>query len=301
MPLLRLVQALWRAVLSEPRRLADDEARAEWAGGGQSDTRLVVVLVVAALCLTGLEYLAMSNRYPDMVALLDLAGFRQWACWLDANLDGLSRTRHCADGAAWQALHPVGPNPTAELGRLTYWAVGCLVFYFVIPAAVVKFVLRAPLADYGLRVRGAFSDAWIYAIFLCVVLPLVWVVSGDPHFQRTYPFYTLGPAEPLWPRFWMWEILYFSQFFALEFFFRGFMVHGLRHRLGWGAVPVMMVPYCMIHFGKPLPETIGAIIAGIALGSLSLRTRSIWLGVCIHVTVALCMDLASLWRQGLLL
>jgi hypothetical protein len=33
---------------------------------------------------------------------------------------------------------------------------------------------------------------------------------------------------------------------------------------------------------------------------MSLRTRSIWLGAAIHVTVAMSMDFASLWRQGFL-
>jgi hypothetical protein len=47
-----------------------------------------------------------------------------------------------------------------------------------------------------------------------------------------------------------------------------------------------------------MPETLGAIFAGIALGTLSLFTRSIWLGVAIHVSVAVSMDLISLWLAG---
>jgi uncharacterized protein len=50
------------------------------------------------------------------------------------------------------------------------------------------------------------------------------------------------------------------------------------------------VPYCMIHYGKPMTETLGAIGAGIILGTLAMRTRSIWGGVVIHVGVATMMD-----------
>ncbi len=51
----------------------------------------------------------------------------------------------------------------------------------------------------------------------------------------------------------------------------------------------------MIHFyGKPFPETIGAIFAGIILGTLAMRTRSIWGGVLIHVGVAMTMDALAL-------
>ena len=72
-----------------------------------------------------------------------------------------------------------------------------------------------------------------------------------------------------------WECSYGLQFIGLEFFFRGFMVHGTRHRFGFYAVFVMMVPYCMIHYQKPMPETFGAIVAGIVLGFMSLKMRSI--------------------------
>ena len=59
----------------------------------------------------------------------------------------------------------------------------------------------------------------------------------------------------------------------------------------------MIIPYCMIHYGKPLPETLGAIGAGILLGTIAMRTRSIWGGVIIHVAVAVTMDVLAL-RDG---
>jgi membrane protease YdiL (CAAX protease family) len=54
----------------------------------------------------------------------------------------------------------------------------------------------------------------------------------------------------------------------------------------------------MIHFGKPLPETIGAILAGLALGALSIKSRSVYWGVAIHYAVAITMDLGALYRSG---
>jgi membrane protease YdiL (CAAX protease family) len=62
----------------------------------------------------------------------------------------------------------------------------------------------------------------------------------------------------------------------------------------------MVVPYCMIHYGKPMPETLFAIVAGLVLGTLALRTKSIWLGVLIHISVALTMDILSLSHQKVL-
>jgi membrane protease YdiL (CAAX protease family) len=131
-----------------------------------------------------------------------------------------------------------------------------------------------------------------------VMIPLVLFFSTTSSFQQRYPFYELRPGEKTVPDFLLWEMLYFLQFFSLEFFFRGFLLHGLKNRFGFYSILVMTIPYCMIHFGKPMPETLGAIIAGLLLGVLSLKSRSILLGVAIHYSVALSMDLCALWQKG---
>ena len=48
------------------------------------------------------------------------------------------------------------------------------------------------------------------------------------------------------------------QFWSLEAFFRGFFIFGLRRRFGYYSVIIMTIPYCMIHFNKPITETLGA-------------------------------------------
>lgn len=185
----------------------------------------------------------------------------------------------------------------AQLSDLVNWVFVLCVFYFILPVIAIKIFFKEDLSDYGLKLKGAFSEYWIYVVMLCVMIPLVAFFSTTASFQEKYPFYDLSAGEKLFPNFWIWELSYFLQFFALEFFFRGFMVHGLKHRFGIYSVLVMTIPYCMIHFGKPLPETLAAIIAGIVLGLLSLKTRSILLGVAIHYSVGLLMDLAALWHK----
>jgi len=191
-------------------------------------------------------------------------------------------------------------NPNAGLYRLLYWASNVIFFYVVPPFILIKFVFKEKFSAYGLSFKGAFKDTKVYLIMLCVMIPLVLYFSGTKSFQARYPFYDLREGESVYPNLFIWEIVYFIQFFALEFFFRGFMLHGTKQRFGFYSVFVMTIPYCMIHFGKPFPETIAAIIAGIVLGTLSLKSRSIWLGVAIHYSVAITMDLCSLWQKGLL-
>ncbi len=148
------------------------------------------------------------------------------------------------------------------------------------------------LRDYHLSTRGFFRHLWIYGVMFVSFSPIVIVASLSASFRDTYPFYRMANRSHV--DLWSWEILYVVQFVALEFFFRGFLLQSLRRVIGANAIFVMMIPYCMIHYGKPLPETFGAIGAGLVLGTLAMRTRSIWGGVMIHVGVAISMDVLAL-------
>lgn len=188
----------------------------------------------------------------------------------------------------------------AEFTGNLYFILGMAITYLFVPLLVVKCVLKESLAEYGLKRKGAFQGGWTYFAMLMVMFSIVLFMSRTAEFQETYPFYRPPAGEPLYPRFFVWEVSYVFQFFALEFLFRGFMVHGTKHRFGFYSIFVMMIPYCMIHFAKPMPECFGAIIAGIILGFMSLKTCSIWGGFAVHIGVALSMDFLVLYHQGLL-
>lgn len=187
-----------------------------------------------------------------------------------------------------------------RLFDLSIWVGNIVVFYGIIPLLIIKFVFKDKFSNYGLGIKGAIKDYKIYLLLIGIMIPIVFAVSFTESFQHKYPFYKIQEGEGFYPRFLCWELLYLLQFFAIEFFFRGFMLHGNKKRFGFYSILVMTIPYCMIHFGKPLPETLAAIIAGVVLGVLSLKSNSIWLGVAIHFSVAITMDFCSLWQNGLM-
>jgi membrane protease YdiL (CAAX protease family) len=181
-----------------------------------------------------------------------------------------------------------------------WWAAVAVLTYAVVPALVLKVVLGRHLSDHGLKVRGVLNAWPLYLAFVAVMVPIVWVCSAEDRFQNTYPFLPVTSAEAARADLWKWELAYAAQFVGLEFFFRGFMVHGTKHRFGAYAVFVSMVPYVQIHFGKPMPEAAASVVAGVVLGYMSLVTRSVWLGAALHIGVAWGMDCACLYRRGLL-
>jgi uncharacterized protein len=269
---------LWQWFI-EPLHRAQEESRSYLASsaGQRFDYKTLSILVLTAVSLTLLHFLGFDNGYLRAARFLELVGL---------------------DRLAESFVAQLTQAGDRSLPRLTWWVAVCVTTYFVLPALLLRFGLREQLSDYGIKPYGALAGWPIYVVMFAVMVPLVALMSGNEHFQQTYPFYALTRNESLWPTFWAWEAMYAVQFFALEFFFRGFLLHGIRPRFGAYAIPVMVVPYCMIHFYKPMPEAFASIVAGLALGYMSLRTRSIWLGAAIHVTVALSMDFASLWRQG---
>lgn len=189
-------------------------------------------------------------------------------------------------------------EPHRHFWQMIFWAGTTIFFYVAIPFFAIRIVFKERLSDYGLKLKGAFSFAGLYGMAFLILFPVVVWVSFSPHFQITYPFYVPTDRADMIPYFMVWEIFYVVQFLALEFFFRGWMVLGLKKELGLYSVFVMMIPYCMIHFSKPLPECMGSIFAGIFLGLMTYRTHSIWMGALLHIAVALSMDFLSLWHKG---
>ena len=240
------------------------------------DYKIITICVIVALSLTGTHYF---GDYRFLVSVLR-----------DLNLHQLSQ----------QFDVVMNTHPNAQLFKLLYWANITILFFFVIPAIFILCVFKEKLTDYGLGLSKGFNNYSIYICMLIIMVPPVFYFSGTESFLASYPFYKVTKGESLYAQFLVWELFYFMQFFALEFFFRGFILHGTKNRFGFYAIFVMMIPYCMIHFGKPIVETVAAIIAGIILGILSLKSKSIWLGVALHCSVALMMDLSVLYRKGIL-
>ena len=183
-----------------------------------------------------------------------------------------------------------------ELYGFAWWIFARVLGYAVIPFPVWKLLFpKDSLLDLGLRGRGFGQHVWIYGLCLVVVIPTMLLVANQPDFGAYYPFYK--QCHRSWFDFMAWEAMYYVQFFALELFFRGFVVGALRRSMGSISIFVMTLPYCMIHYGKPYLEANGAIVAGIVLGSLAARTKSIYAGFLVHVTVAASMDILALWHR----
>ncbi|VUD68147.1 hypothetical protein TDB9533_04010 [Thalassocella blandensis] len=196
-------------------------------------------------------------------------------------------------GSTLQAFHKL------EFHRLlgyVWWTFWHVVGYVLLPYLVIKYFLRQRFIDMGWKLNESLVHWRGYALLLSPILVFIVIVSQGQDFVNHYPFYKLAGRS--WFDFIAWELLYLTQFICLEFFFRGFFLQSLRPAIGANAVWVMCVPYLMIHFPKLWLEATGAILFGLFLGILALRSRSIWGGFFVHAGVAVSMDIAAMIKQG---
>lgn len=277
-------QSRFRDLLSQlhPRRFfletwrqVDQQAAAEREGVDRYDYRPLLALAIGAACLTLMEYFGSSRhffRIVDHAVLSDNTNIANLAISLQE-------------------------SKYFRLIQYVWWCFWRVLCYFLIPALAVRMCFRSRLRDYGLALKDTGSHLWLWGLCYVPMLAVIVVASlSSSDFIRYYPFYE--QAQRSWFDLLVWELMYAAQFFSLEFFFRGFWLSALKPTMGSQAIFAAVVPYCMIHFGKPWPETLGAIIAGIFLGTLAFRSRAIWIGFLIHESVALSMDMFALWQTS---
>ena len=175
-----------------------------------------------------------------------------------------------------------------------YLTTACLVLFVMLPL-VYHYLFPVDVSNpLGLRIGHSFSHWPIYLALILFMLPLLWLAASSPSFHQFYPMYRPLAISGLLA----YELVYILQFFATEFFFRGFCLFRLERLFGLHAVTIMVVPYALIHIHKPFPEALGSIIAGLVLGMLAIKTRSIWPGFIVHVTIAVTMDMFALTHAG---
>lgn len=224
----------------------------------------------------------------------------------------LSETRHQAlclialcmllvEFFGWQApfYRLIAPLfPELQYRDLAFWAqayttLSFAVVLILIPSTFLVLTQERQWRHLGLK-RPTAEDALPYLAFGLLMTPVLLIVCAQPGFYEFYPIY-----KPKQVGDWLsFEAIYALQFIAIEFFFRGPLLFLLYRSLKETAIFVMLVPYALIHIHKPFPEALGAIVAGAILGTLAIKSRSIWWGVLLHMYIAVLADTLGLLYSG---
>lgn len=195
-------------------------------------------------------------------------------------------------------------HPAAPALPYFWWFGSSAVLFIALPLLLSAVTKGSFTRRYGLGIGDWRAGLKISAVFLAVMLPVAWIASYTPLFKTHYPLagqgaFTLridGQDVRSAGLFLLYEAGYILYFIGWEFMFRGWMTNALLPRFGRaGAVLIPTAPFALMHLGKPEPEALGSLVAGVALGVLALRTRSFWYGAGVHIVVAVFMDLLGAW------
>jgi uncharacterized protein len=166
----------------------------------------------------------------------------------------------------------------------------CFVLLGLLPAVAVKCLFRERLADYGVGGGIPARTGTSLAVLAPVFLLAAYLASTDPQVLNKFP---INPAAGASPAMFAWHAATYLLFYlGWEFYFRGFLLFGLRDSLGaTNAVLIQTAASSLLHIGSPASETFGAILGGLLWGSLALWTGSLLSGLVQHFLLGLALDL----------
>jgi len=167
-----------------------------------------------------------------------------------------------------------------------------LIVMILLPLLCGLFALRLSPRDLGLTFGRPRVWLPIVLVFGAIVAPFIYAATHNSHFMQFYPFWSSARLKPEY--FLLHQAVMFCVLFANEFFFRGFMLaSALRRMPASAAIVFQMMPYAVGHAGKLPQEYVLSLVAGLGLGIMSYRGKSIWPGFMLHFVCALVVDTAA--------
>ncbi len=182
-----------------------------------------------------------------------------------------------------------------RLNSRIYWFLVDGSFMFLIPALSIKLIFKRKLSEFGFSLGDMKFGLITSAVFFAFMFVTVWIVSASLEFTIAYP---QGGAELKSNM----QLLFFYEFCILiymlgwEFLWRGYMLFGLKEKLGYYTIFIQMIPFFILHKGKPEIELFASIIAGIILGIQALRSKSFVYSWILHWLVMVSIDVISVLR-----
>lgn len=190
-------------------------------------------------------------------------------------------------------------------------------FILWIPLLVILFVLRRDPSEFGMRAGELKGGLKAACLLFVAFIPVILIISPQPGSQTYYLnwmgtftgsntiqniFYDFGkeawsPGGKIdYARLAYHELAMGFYMFGWEFFFRGYLLYGVRRIAPlWAAILFQSVIFTALHWGKPLPEVASSFPGGILMALLALRYRSFLPCFLLHWLVSAGFDIGVLF------
>ena len=193
----------------------------------------------------------------------------------------------------------------------SFWSLNAKYIFGLIIILLPFYVLykmhshKSMASFYGMDLHVSKMRSYFYVVPILVLIILIGSYSKG--FQSYYPFFSRtgyeGPLKymgfSLTELIAIFESLYLMNFIKVEFFFRGFLVIGMMHFLKKDVILPMVAVYVILHFGKPVEETITSAFGGFLIGIVAYYSKNIWGGIIWHISIAASMEIFAYYQKYL--
>jgi membrane protease YdiL (CAAX protease family) len=151
-----------------------------------------------------------------------------------------------------------------------------LVLFGLVPLGILL-ALREDPRRYGLGRGDVRRAVALGGLATLVTVPMIVLIAAIPAIRDWY-----SPSMSTVPDVIVTNVL---DLVPTEFLLRGFLMFALVRAIGPFGVVVAVVPFFMIHIGKPDVEALSTLVGGLVFGWLNWRTGAIWASAAYHVAI----------------
>ena len=151
-----------------------------------------------------------------------------------------------------------------------------LVYFVIFPVFTILFILRKNPLDFGFKL-GNYKLWGFYVIATAFIsIPVLYIgsllTSVGQYYTKDFNIYIfLTQTVPL--------------LFAWEYLLRGFLLFGLKESFKEASILIQMVPFVLLHIGKPEVEILMCIPMGLWFGYIAYKGKSFWPAFITHVFI----------------
>jgi hypothetical protein len=197
-----------------------------------------------------------------------------------------------ANPDTWLAMAPRIDRGVRALLWARAWQTGVMIAVYGIAPLVVARAVGVRPGELGLRLGEPRRVTRLCLGAFAIAVPTAFALSFTSGFRHVYPLFAPGVEGAAALAAWLPMLA--TMLFCVELFYRGFLLALLTPSLGRLALFVMIVPYALTH--RDLVEALGAVGVGLFFGVVALRSRSIWMGWLVHVSVAFAVEAMAIWQ-----
>ncbi len=180
-----------------------------------------------------------------------------------------------------------------------------------VPFTWILIMLRREVSDFGFTPGNARGAVILSLIVGVAYIPVLALFSGQRAFQDYYTRVLmddrvligvgwakgqLSGGQIDYGRFVQHELVMCMYMLAWEWFFRGYLLFGLRKIMPtWAAAIVQVIPFFILHLGKPPAEFWSSLAGGLLLAPIAIRYKSFLPCFLMHYFISLGNDIAVLY------